>query len=135
MSAYRSFTRKATATVAVVLGLLVAGAGTATAGTNGQQLVLCAPKHGASNTVWHANVTGTNEKGQQINDSPIVRVGNPGACTYYLQRWWWKGHTTLHWWFQLTDGSYEQAPAPDTWTTCEVPTSNKTDWWVCYGRG
>jgi hypothetical protein len=136
MSTLRSVANKAIATAAVVGGLLATGVGTATAGTGippqfgARHIYICAPTGGSPEAVWWANVTGYNEKGNYISDSPKARIGNGGACVKFQPKWWWRGEVAIHWFF-LTNNGFIQSTKPE-WTPCTVSSGPTTDF-ICRG--
>ncbi|MGA5069065.1 hypothetical protein ACPB9E_35740 [Streptomyces exfoliatus] len=75
---------------AAVSALAAAGvvgfSGSATAGTNGQQLVF----HDGLGSVYSIKVWGSNQNGQYVE-----HCFNTPATDTYLAGWWWKGYVGL----------------------------------------
>jgi hypothetical protein len=86
------FGRLAALAAAGALTFVALPAGSASAGSNGQQLTICAPADATS-----AFVEGTNQRGDHtwlFKDDLI-----PGTCDYYANstwNWWWKGVTIVY---------------------------------------
>ncbi|MGH3836435.1 MAG: hypothetical protein ACRDSF_12145 [Pseudonocardiaceae bacterium] len=100
-----------TATLGIVTcGLL--GAGTASAGTNGQQINYYSHYSYAQCTV------GTNQNGESIQNCTQLRIGsNPD------QGYWWIGLVDITWYH--SDRSHVSS-------TCGVPKSQDGDYFTCY---
>lgn len=85
----------------VACGLLGAGAGTASAGTNGQKI----DYYGRS--AYGQCTTGINQNSETVRNCTQLHIGsNPD------QKYWWVGQVRITWYY--TDNSYAQ-------TICDVP--------------
>ncbi|MGH3874280.1 MAG: hypothetical protein ACRDSR_22735 [Pseudonocardiaceae bacterium] len=92
--------------------LLEAGAGTASAGTNGQQV------NYYSHYSYAQCTTGTNQNGADIRNCTQLRIGsNPD------QGYWWVGPVSITWYHP--DHSHGTS-------TCDVPASQDSDFFTCY---
>jgi hypothetical protein len=97
---------------AVACGLLGGGAGTALAGSNGQQI------NYYSHVADGECTTGTNQSGNNITNCLGLRQGsNPD------QGYWWVGPVSITW--HRLDGS-------KVTSTCDVPREQNGDFFNCY---
>lgn len=112
---YRTGLAGATATLGVVaFSLLGTGAGTATAGTNGQQI------NYYSHDAYRQCTTGKNQDGTTVKnctDFAVVSGSNRD------EGYWWIGPVDITWY--KVDGSTVQS-------TCNVPKSSNSDFFTCY---
>lgn len=100
-----------TATLGVVAcGLL--GAGTAAAGTNGQQI------NYYSHQAVKQCTTGTNQSGAKVKNCTELRQGGPNLDRGY----WWVGRVSIEWYRTGSTVS----------STCDVPKKQNEDFFNCY---
>ncbi len=102
-----------TATLGIVVGgLLGTGAGTALAGSNGQQINY--NSHHA-----HSQCTaGKNQRGENVKNCTQLQMGaNPN------QGYWWIGPVSITWY---------RANSSTAQSTCRVPEQQKEDFFTCY---
>ncbi len=101
----------ATALGVVACGLLEVGAGTARAGTNGQQI------NYYSRHAYVQCTKGTNQSGNNIRNCTQLRIGSNPHRDY-----WWVGPVDITW----------HRPGPtDISSTCSVPKSQDPDFVTC----
>jgi hypothetical protein len=112
-SSYRNHLAPLVTALGVVsCGLLEVGAGTAWAGTNGQQI------NYYSHYAYVQCTSGTNQNGDKVQNCTQLRIGsNPD------QGYWWVGPVTITW--HRSDGT-------DISSTCNVPKSQEADFFTCY---
>lgn len=92
--------------------LLGVGAGTASAGDNGQKINY----HGRD--AYGQCTTGKNQKNETVRNCTQLRTGsNPD------QSYWWVGEVGITW--HYVDNSYIQ-------TICKIPKTQKNDYVTCY---
>ncbi len=102
----------AAASGTVACGLLGVGAGTASAGVNGQQINYYSRHSYAQCT------TGANQNGDTIRNCTQLRIGsNPN------QGYWWVGQVAITWYHP--DHTYASS-------ICTVPKSQDGDSFTCY---
>jgi hypothetical protein len=96
---------------ALACGLLGAGAGTASAGTNGQQI------NYYSHYAYAQCTTGKNQSNETTRNCTQLRIGsNPD------QGYFWVGPVTIIWYH--TDHTYTSSP-------CDIPISQTSDSFTC----
>lgn len=103
----------ATALGVVACGLLEVGAGTARAGTNGQQI------NYYNHYAYVQCTTGTNQRGDRIQNCTQLRIGSNPHRGY-----WWVGLVTITW---------HRPGRVDISSTCSVPKLQDTDFVTCHG--
>jgi hypothetical protein len=112
----------------VATGGVALGAGQAAAGTNGQHVHIYA-HHGDG--FGSAQIHGTDQNGNHV-DSPKLHLEH-GKTPWTKDRdmadsnQWWKGTIAIDW-FNWATGEYI------TSSTCEVPTSQWSNWKDCWNR-
>jgi len=96
----------------VACGLLEAGAGTAWAGNNGQQI------NYYSHYAYIQCSAGTNQNGGNVRNCTQLRIGsNPN------QGYWWVGPVNITW---------HRPRGTEISSTCNVPKSQDADFFTCY---
>ncbi|MEZ0113841.1 hypothetical protein ABH920_007875 [Catenulispora sp. EB89] len=114
----RSKKLAATLTAVATIALPVVAAGTASAGTNGQQVAV---------STWYSDevkICGTNQNNKPNVCTPKFSV--PGSSYVGLKGWWYKGWVTITG-YDNDNGSVRTA-------RCYIPASQSGDWVYCDGR-
>ncbi|MFD7631268.1 hypothetical protein ACFV7Q_35530 [Streptomyces sp. NPDC059851] len=109
----------AVATLGMAVACLAVGAGTAAAGTNGQQIKL----FDTSSTVNSFRLSGPDQSGQWVS-----RCWNRQGMTTYASGWWWKGTVQVDYYHGSNCNSGYWAS-----TSVEVPRhQDHSDWTQLY---
>lgn len=112
----RSRLTRAGAAAVAGAALCVLGSGTASAGTNGQQIEFF-DRQSRVYSIW---INGHNQYGQQVTQC----LNTPGETTWD-SGWWWRGQASV----VGFDG--ENCNGEAIWSTLtNVPTSQGDDWWL-----
>ncbi|MGW5423136.1 hypothetical protein [Streptomyces sp. NPDC003943] len=116
----RSRLTRAGAAAVAGAALCVLGSGTASAGSNGQQIEF----YDQRGDVYSVFLYGTNQNGQTV-----AGCFNTPNTDNYLSGWWWKGDLRITWYPQSGCNGTAIEPSPETFT---IPVSQASDWYKIY---